>query len=55
MVGMDQKVRCSCMYKAGIAGYYAPRAVFPSLVGRPRVLGIQRLHVRHQSTSLFLE
>ena len=28
------------MYKAGIAGYFAPRAVFPSLVGRPRVLRI---------------
>ena len=27
------------MYKAGIAGYFAPRAVFPSL-GRPRVLRI---------------
>ena len=35
MADMDQKDRCSCMYKAGIAGYYAPRAVFPSLVGRP--------------------
>ena len=40
MADMDQKDRCSCMYKAGIAGYYAPRAVFPSLVGRPRMLGI---------------
>ena len=40
MAGMDQKDRCSCMYKAGIDGYYAPRAVFPSLVGRPRMLGI---------------
>ena len=28
------------MYKAGIAGYFAPQAVFPSLVGRPRVLRI---------------
>ena len=37
---MDQKDRCGCMYKAGIAGYFAPRAVFPSLVGRPRVLRI---------------
>ena len=37
---MNQKDRCGCMYKAGIAGYFAPRAVFPSLVGRPRVLRI---------------
>ena len=37
---MNQKDRCSCMYKAGIAGYFAPRAVFPSLVGRFRMLGI---------------
>ena len=37
---MNQVDRCGCMYKAGIAGYFAPRAVFPSLVGRPRVLGI---------------
>ena len=28
------------MYKAGIAGYFAPRAVFPSLFDRPRMLGI---------------
>ena len=34
MAGMDQKGRCSGVYKAGIAGYYAPRAVFLSLVGR---------------------
>ena len=40
MADMDQKDRCSCMYKAGFAGYCAPRAVFPSLVGRPRMLGI---------------
>ena len=40
MAGMDQKDRCSCMYKAGIDGYHAPCAVFPSLVGRPRMLGI---------------
>ena len=37
---MNQKDRCSCFYKAGIAGYFAPRAVFPSLVGRPRMLSI---------------
>ena len=40
MADMDQKDRCSCIYMAGIAGYFAPRAVFPSLVGRPRMLGI---------------
>ena len=40
MADMDQKDRCSCMHKAGIAGYYAPRAVFPSLVGRPHMLSI---------------
>ena len=33
-VGMDQKGRCSGMYKAGIVGHYAPRAVFfPGLAG----------------------
>ena len=31
---MDQKDRCSGMYKAGIVGHYAPRAVFfPGLAG----------------------
>ena len=40
MADMDQKDRCSCMYKAGIAGHFAPRTVFPSLSGRPRMLGI---------------
>ena len=40
MADMDQKDCCSCFFKAGIAGYFAPRAVFPSLVGRPRMLGI---------------
>ena len=40
MADMDQKDFCNCMYKAGIAGYYAPHAVFPSLVGRFRMLGI---------------
>ena len=39
MADMDQKDCCNCMYKAGIAGYYAPHAVFPSLVGRFRMLG----------------
>ena len=39
MAGMDQKGRCSGTYKSGIVGHYAPRAVFSSLVGRPRVLG----------------
>ena len=40
MADMDQKDPCSCMYKAGIAGYYAPRAVFPSL-------GLQAPHALH--------
>ena len=38
MDGLDQKDRCSGMYKAGIAGYDAPCAVFVSLVGRPGIL-----------------
>ena len=38
--GMDQKDRCSGLFKAGIGGYDAPRAVFPSLVCRPRMLCI---------------
>ena len=37
---MDQKDRCSCIYKACISGYFAPRTVFPSLVGRPPMLSI---------------
>ena len=40
MAGMDQKDYCSGLFKAGIVGYDALRAVFPSLVGRPRVPGI---------------
>ena len=36
----DQKDRCSGIYKAGIDGDYAPRAVFSSLVRRPRLIGI---------------
>ena len=40
MAGMVQKDRCSGLYMAGIAGYDAPRTVFVSLVGRPRMLGI---------------
>ena len=40
MVGIDQKDRCSGLFQAGFVGYCAPRAVFPSLVGRPRMLSI---------------
>ena len=40
MAGMDQDDSYCGMYKAGIVGYDALRAVFPSLVGRPRVLAI---------------
>ena len=36
---MNQKDRCGCMYKAGIAGYFASRC-FLSLIRRPRVLRI---------------
>ena len=40
MAGMDLKDRCSGLIMAGIDGYVAPRSVFPSLVCRPRMLGI---------------
>ena len=43
LAGMDQKDYCSGMYKAGIYGEYAPRALFSSLVGRPRMLVILAL------------
>ena len=46
MAGMDQKDRCSCMYKSGIDGYNASRTVFPSLVGRPRMLGIPGMDLK---------
>ena len=44
---MDQKDCCNCMYKAGIAGYYAPHAVFPSLVGRFRMLGFSGTDLKY--------
>ena len=45
MAGLDQKdsyavFPASGMYKAGIAGDIAPRAVLSSLVGRPKMLRI---------------
>ena len=40
MAGMDLQDRCSGLIMAGIDGYVAPRSVFPSLVCRPRMLGI---------------
>ena len=40
MAGMYLEDRCSGLIKAGIDGYVAPRAVFPSLVCRPRKLCI---------------
>ena len=49
---MDQKDRCSCMYKAGIAGYYAPRAVFPSLVGRPQLLGFAGTDLKYSCSGM---
>ena len=39
MAGMDQKDSCCGLYKAGIGGDNAPRAVFSSLV---RCFRIQR-------------
>ena len=45
MAGMDQKDRRSCVYKAGVAGYDAPRAVFLSSVGRPRISGCTEILV----------
>ena len=52
MADMDQKDRCSCMYKAGIAGYYAPRAVFPSLVGRPQLLGFASTDLKYSCSGM---
>ena len=43
---MDQKDSCSGVYKAGIAGYNALRAVFSSLVRRLMMLGIMAVMVR---------
>ena len=40
MAGIDQKDSCSDMYSAGVAGDYAPRAAFVSLVLRPKMLVI---------------
>ena len=42
------------MFMAGIAGYNAPRAVFSSLVGRPRVLGILAAMDQKDSLRFFL-
>ena len=54
MACMDQKDRCSCLHKAGIAGYDAPRAVFSSSVGRPRLPGILAGMDQKDSFSLWL-
>ena len=43
---------CSGMYKAGIAGDTAPRAVLSSLVGRPMMLGIMAGMVQKDSYAL---
>ena len=37
----------SGMCKAGFGGDEAPRAVFPSLVGRPKMLGIANSNTCH--------
>ena len=50
---MDLKDRCSGLFKAGIVGYDALRAVFPSLVGKPRVLGILAGMDQKDSYALF--
>ena len=44
LAGMDQKDSCSGIYKAGIAGDNAPRAVFSSLVGRPMMFDIMAVY-----------
>ena len=54
LADMDQKDRCSGLFMAGIVGYGALRAVFPSLVGKPRVLGtVAGIHQK-DSYALFL-
>ena len=40
LAGIDQKDRCSGIFKAGFAGYNTPRAVLPFLVRRPMKLCI---------------
>ena len=52
MVGMDQKDRCSGMYKAGIDGDNAPRAVLSSLIGWLMMLGIMASMVQLDSYAL---
>ena len=49
MAGMVQMDSCSDMYKAGILGVNAPRAVFSSLVRRPMMLGIMAV-MDHKNT-----
>ena len=54
MAGMDQKGHSSGMYKAGIVGHYAPRAVFfPRLAG-PECFGILAGTYQKDSYALFL-
>ena len=54
MVGMDQKGRCSGMYKASFVGHYAPRAVFfPGLAG-PECSAFWPVRTRRTVMRLFL-
>ena len=58
---MDKKDSCDGLYKVGIVGDNAPRAVFSSVVGKPMMLGImavngpvrQRLHLLRQCACIF--
>ena len=51
MDGMDLKDSCSGLYKAGIVGDNAPRALFSSLVRRPMMLGIMAVMDQNDSCS----
>lgn len=41
----------SSLCRAGFAGDDAPRAVFPSIVGRPRDLGAKEFYIGHEAQS----
>ena len=51
LAGMDQKDRCSGIYKAGFPGYNTPRAVLSFLVRRPMKLCIMVGMVQKDSCS----
>ena len=52
LADMDQENSCSSMFKAGISGYNALRAVFSSLVRRPMMLGIMAFMDQKDSGSV---